>query len=44
MISASTAFMQKVNNGDVPFVRMQLTTASGRTILIEDGDFWADSI
>ena len=44
MISASTAFMQKVNNGDVPFVRMQLTTASGRTIWIEDGQFWGDSI
>lgn len=44
MISASTAFMQKVNNGDVPFVRMQLTTTSGRTIWIEDGQFWGDSI
>ena len=44
MISASAAFMQKVNNGDIPFVRMQLTTSSGRTIWLEDGDFWGSSI
>ena len=44
MISASTAYMQKVNNGDVPFVRMQLVPAVGSSVLIEDGDFWADSI
>lgn len=44
MISASTAFMQKVNNGDIPFVRMQLTTSSGRTIWLEDGQFWASSV
>ena len=44
MISASTAFVQKVNNGDIPFVRMQLTTSSGRTIWLEDGQFWASSV
>ena len=44
MISASTAFMQKVNNGDIPFARMQLTTSSGRTIWLEDGQFWASSV
>ena len=44
MISASTAFVQKVNNGDIPLVRMQLTTASGTSIWLEDGDFWGSSI
>ena len=44
MISASTAFMQKVNNGDIPLVRMQLVTSSGRTIWLEDGQFWGSSI
>ena len=44
MISASTAFMDKVNNGDIPLARMQLTTEAGRTIWIEDGQFWGDSI
>ena len=44
MISASTAYMQKVNNGEVPLVRMQLTTSSGRTIWLEDGQFWGSSV
>lgn len=44
MISASIAFMQKVNNGETPFVRMQLTTSSGRTIWLEDGQFWGSSV
>ena len=44
MISASTAFMQKVNNGDIPLVRMQLVTSGGRTIWLEDGQFWGSSI
>lgn len=44
MISASSAFMAKVNNGETPYVRMQLTTAAGRSIWIEDGQFWGDSI
>lgn len=45
MINApSTAFIDRINNGDVPFVRMQLTTSRGRVIWIENGDFWADSI
>lgn len=44
MISASTEVLTKINNGDVPFVRMQLTTQAGRVIWLEDGDFWANSI
>ena len=44
MINASTAFMQKVNNGDIPLVRMQLVTSGGRTIWLEDGQFWGSSI
>ena len=44
MISASTAYMQKVNNGEVPLMRMQLTTSSGRTIWLEDGQFWGSSV
>lgn len=44
MISASSAFMEKVNNGETPYVRMQLTTSAGRSIWIEDGQFWGGSI
>jgi TATA-box binding protein (TBP) (component of TFIID and TFIIIB) len=44
MISASTAFLQKVNNGEIPLMRMQLTTARGRTIWLEDGQFWGQSV
>lgn len=44
MISASTAFLQKVNNGEVPLMRMQLTTSGGRTIWLEDGQFWGSSV
>ena len=44
MISASTAYMQKVNNGEVPLMRMQLTTSSGRTIWLEDGQFWGAGV
>lgn len=44
MISASTAFVQKVNNGEIPLMRMQLTTASGRTMWLEDGQFWGQSV
>lgn len=44
MISASPAFIQRVNNGDIPHVRMQLTTASGRVVWLEDGDFWGDTV
>lgn len=36
----STAFMQKINNGDIPLVRMQLVTASGQTKWLEDGQIW----
>lgn len=44
MINCSDAFKAKINNGDIPFVRMQLITASGRTFTIEDGMFWGNSI
>ena len=44
MISCSDAYKAKINNGDIPLMRMQLVTASGRTIWIEDGQFWANSI
>ena len=44
MISCSEAFKAKINNGDIPLVRMQLITASGRTFTIEDGQFWGNSI
>lgn len=44
MINCSDAFKAKINNGDIPFVRMQLVTASGRTMWIEDGQFWGNSI
>lgn len=40
----STAFMQKINDGDIPLVRMQLVTADGRTIWLEDGQFWGSGI
>ena len=44
MISCSTAYKAKINNGDIPLVRMQLITASGRTIWLEDGQIWGNSI
>ena len=44
MISASTAFMQKVNNGDVPLMRMQLISQNRQPIWIEDGQFWGSGI
>ena len=44
MISCSEAFKAKINNGDIPLVRMQIITASGRTAWIEDGQFWGNSI
>ena len=40
----SSDFMAKVNNGETPYVRMQLVTAAGREIWIEDGDFWGNSV
>ena len=40
----STAFMQKINNGDIPLMRMQLIESSGRTTWIEDGQFWGSGI
>ena len=44
MISCSEAYKAKINNGDVPLVRMQLISANGRTIWLEDGQFWGNSI
>lgn len=44
MISCSEAFKAKINNGEVPLMRMQLTTSSGRTIWLEDGQFWGSSV
>ena len=44
MISCSEAFKAKINNGDIPLVRMKLITASGRTFTIEDGQFWGNSV
>ena len=43
-IPISAEFMAKINNGETPYVRMQLITAAGREIFIEDGDFWGNSI
>ena len=44
MISCSEAYKAKINNGDVPLMRMQLISANGRTIWLEDGQFWGNSI
>ena len=44
MISCSAAYKAKINNGDVPLMRMQLISANGRTIWLEDGQFWGNSI
>lgn len=44
MITCSAAFKAKINNGDIPFVRMQLVTSAGRTIWIEEGQFWGNSV
>lgn len=44
MISCSAAYKAKINNGEMPLVRMQLISANGRTIWLEDGQFWGNSI
>lgn len=44
MISCSEAYKAKINNGEVPLMRMQLTTQSGRTIWLEDGQFWGAGV
>jgi hypothetical protein len=44
MITASAAFMEKVNNGEIPFIRMQLVQADNTSIWLEDERFWADSV
>lgn len=44
MISCSSAFLAKINNGEIPFTRMQLTTSAGRVIWLEDGQFWSNGI
>lgn len=44
MISASAEYLAKINNGEIPLMRMQLTTASGRVIWLEDGQFWGSGV
>ena len=44
MISCSAAYKAKIDNGDVPLMRMHLISANGRTIWLEDGQFWGNSI
>ena len=44
MISCSAAYKAKINNGEMPLVRMQLISANDRTIWLEDGQFWGNSI
>lgn len=44
MISASSGFLEQVNNGVIPLMRMQLTTASGRVIWLDDGQFWSSGV
>lgn len=44
MINCSDAFKAKINNGDIPLVRMQLVTSGGQTFTIEDGMFWGNSV
>lgn len=44
MISCSVAYKAKINNGEMPLVRMQLISANDRTIWLEDGQFWGNSI
>ena len=44
MISCSAAYKAKINNGEMPLVRMQLISANGRTIWLEDGQFWGNSV
>lgn len=44
MISCSDAFKANINNGEIPLVRMQLISANGRTIWLEDGQIWSNSI
>ena len=44
MISVSTAFMQKINNGEIPSIRMQMVTADSRTIWFENSQLWSESV
>lgn len=44
MISCSAAYKAKINNGEIPLVRMQLISANGRTIWLEDGQIWGNSV
>ena len=44
MISVSTAFMNKVNNGEVPKYKMQLLEQNGTTHWIADDQFWSNGI
>ena len=44
MISVSTAFMQKINNGEIPSIRMQMVTADSRTIWFENDQLWSEGV
>ena len=44
MINVSTAFMQKINNGEIPSIRMQMVTADSRTIWFENDQLWSEGV
>ena len=45
MISTvSQAFKDKLNNGEVPSIRMQFIPATGQAFWLSDGDFWSGGI
>ena len=44
MINASAAYMEKVNNGETPSIRMQFIPAVGQSFWLEDDRFWSDSV
>lgn len=44
MISASSAFLAKVNDGSIPRIRVLLTLADNSTMWIENTDIWANSV
>ena len=45
MISTvSQAFKDKLNNGEVPSIRMQFIPATGQAFWLSDGDFWSSGI
>ena len=45
MISTvSQAFKDKLNNGEIPSIRMQFIPATGQAFWLSDGDFWSSGI